>query len=40
MSLKSQEEFKELRDQGLYEPLIGGKNQAEIKKEASRPEGT
>lgn len=39
MSLKSQEEFKELRDQGLYEPLIGGKNQAEIKKEAGRPEG-
>ena len=39
MSLKSQEEFKELRNQGLYEPLIGGKNQAEIKKEAGRPEG-
>jgi len=39
MSLKSQEEFKELREQGLYEPLIGGKNQAEIKKEAGRPEG-
>jgi hypothetical protein len=39
MSLKSQEEFKELRDQGLYEPLIGGKNQSEIKKEPGRPEG-
>ena len=39
MSLKSQEEFKDLRDQGLYEPLIGGKNQADIKKEAGRPEG-
>ena len=39
MSLKSQEEFKELREQGLYEPLIGGKNQAEIKKDAGRPEG-
>ena len=39
MSVKSQEEFKELREQGLYEPLIGGKNQAEIKKEAGRPEG-
>ena len=39
MSLKSQEEFKGLREQGLYEPLIGGKNQAEIKKDAGRPEG-
>ena len=39
MSLKAQEEFKGLREQGLYEPLIGGKNQAEIKKDAGRPEG-
>ena len=41
MSLKSQKEFKELRKQGYYEPLIGGKNQAEMSetKEAGRPEG-
>ena len=41
MSLKSQKEFKELRDEGYYEPLIGGKNQAEMndKKEAGRPGG-
>ena len=39
MSLKSQKEFKELREQGYYEPLIGGKNQAEMKKDSGRPEG-
>ena len=42
MSLKSQKEFKDLRDEGYYEPLIGGKNQAEMSKDnktAGRPEG-
>jgi len=41
MSLKSQQEFKELRDKGYYEPLIGGKNQTEMKdqKQAGRPDG-
>ncbi len=42
MSLKSQKEFKDLREKGYYEPLIGGKNQAEIAKnggEGGRPEG-
>ena len=32
MSLKSQKEFVKLREDGLYEPLIGGKNQAEMEK--------
>lgn len=35
-SLESQKEFKELKDEGLYDPLIGGKN----KSESGRPSGT
>lgn len=38
-SLDSQHKFKELREKGLYEPLIGGKKD-EISKQAGRPEGT
>lgn len=37
-SLRSQKEFLEHRGEGLYEPLIGGKNQAEMQK-ADSPEG-
>jgi hypothetical protein len=36
-SVKSQKEFLDLKDGGLYDPLIGGKNASE---EAGRPEGT
>lgn len=35
-SIESQKEFKELQDEGLYNPLIGGKNKAET----GRPSGT
>ena len=35
-SLESQQEFKKLKDEGLYDPLIGGKN----KSETGRPSGT
>lgn len=34
-NIKDQKEFKLLKDQGLYDPLIGGKNQSD-----GRPEGT
>jgi hypothetical protein len=36
-SVKSQKEFKQFKDKGLYDPLIGGKNDSE---EAGRPAGT
>ena len=35
--LKSQKEFLSYRDEGLYQPLVGGKNNAA---EAGRPTGT
>ena len=39
-SVESQEKFKQYRDQGLYEPLIGGgKEKEELPKENGRPEG-
>ena len=39
-SVESQEKFKQYRDQGLYEPIIGGGNKEEVPKENGRPEGT
>jgi len=38
-SIKSQKKFKALKDEGLYEPVIGGGNQGGDD-EAGRPEGT
>jgi hypothetical protein len=39
-SVESQEKFKQYRDQGLYEPIIGGGNKEEVPKENGRPSGS
>ena len=39
-SIKSQKKFKTLKDEGLYEPVIGGGNQEPPSDEAGRPAGT
>lgn len=38
-SVESQKKFKDLKDDGLYSPLIGGPQESEGPKEAGRPEG-
>jgi len=39
-SVESQEKFKQYREQGLYEPIIGGGGKEETPKENGRPQGT
>ena len=46
-SIESQERFKELKDSGLYQPIIGGakadtndEDEEDVKKTAGRPEGS